>query len=254
MQLARIRKRAASALGEPSAGDHPREPSRIPAELTALLQRADALAGRTLGELAATEGIDVPTDLRRNKGWVGQLMERCLDAPGGNRQGPDFASLQVELKTLPTNRAGKPLESTYVTRVPLTALAERTWELSPVRAKLRRVLFVPVLGNRDVPLAERPVGRAIFWRPSPEEENTLRADWETHLDRIRNGEVESITARDGVALQIRPKGSDSREQAWGEGAFEAVIRTRPRGFYLRARFTARIVEAYLENAIPAPLP
>ena len=37
-----------------------------------LLARAYAMAGFTLAQLAATAGIPVPRDLRRDKGWIGQ--------------------------------------------------------------------------------------------------------------------------------------------------------------------------------------
>ncbi len=39
-----------------------------------LLSRAYAMAGFTLAQLAGTAGIAVPADLRRDKGWVGQLI------------------------------------------------------------------------------------------------------------------------------------------------------------------------------------
>jgi DNA mismatch repair protein MutH len=184
---------------------------------------------------------------------VGQLLERCLGVTAASRQGPDFPDLGVELKTLPVDRAGKPLESTYVTRVPAADLHGITWETSPVRAKLARVLFVPVLATRAVPLAERVVGRAILWSPSPAEEAILRADFEAHVDRLRQGLAETLTARDGEALQVRPKGANAADRVWGEGAFASVIWTRPLGFYLRARFTAGIVEAYLQGRIPEPI-
>ena len=218
-----------------------------PRDLAALWARADALSGRTLGALAAAHGLEVPPDLRRHKGWVGQLLERCLGVTAASRQTPDFPDLGVELKTLPVNRAGKPLESTYVTRVPAADLQGITWETSPVRAKLARVLFVPVLATRDTPLQERVVGRAILWSPSLAQEAILQADFEAHLAHLRDGLVETLTARNGVALQVRPKGANAADRVWGEGAFASVIWTRPLGFYLRARFTETIVRAYLEG-------
>ena len=39
-----------------------------------LLARAYAMAGFTLAQLAATAGIPVPRDLRRDKGWIVQLI------------------------------------------------------------------------------------------------------------------------------------------------------------------------------------
>jgi len=84
-----------------------------------LLHRAHALAGLTLTELADELRQSLPVDLRRDKGTVGQLIELALGASAGSRAEPDFPHLAVELKTLPVDRNGKPLESTYVCVAPM---------------------------------------------------------------------------------------------------------------------------------------
>jgi len=215
-----------------------------PRTLDDLLRRASGLAGLTLGQIAALHEVEVPPDLRRQKGWVGQLLETCLGTTAGNAPRPDFLELGVELKTLPMDRHGKPRESTYVARVPLTQCHEQTWERSAVRQKLRCVLWVPIHAAAGLPLAERLVGQAFLWEPTAAEERLLRDDWEAHLARIRRGEVDSISARDGEVLQIRPKAANRHESTWAEGDLEEVIRTGPRGFYLRTRFTAALVRRY----------
>ena len=73
-----------------------------------LYERADALAGRTLGWLADQHEWHVPRDLSRNKGWVGQLLESVLGATASSRPVPDFHELGVELKSLPCDLTGVP--------------------------------------------------------------------------------------------------------------------------------------------------
>jgi DNA mismatch repair protein MutH len=98
-----------------------------------LLRTASALAGRTLAAVARINGIDVPADLRRAKGWVGELLEKALGATAQSRPVPDFEHLGIELKTVPLNARLLPQESTYVSTVPLTDTAGLRWsELSPV--------------------------------------------------------------------------------------------------------------------------
>src|SRR5690554_4691779 len=120
-----------------------------------LMIRARALAGHTLGELAAIAGVEVPASQRRAKGWVGQLIEVCLGAEAGNRSVPDFEELGIELKTLPVDRTGKPRETTYLCTVDLSEVDELRWETSRARHKLARVLFVPVLAEPDIALGAR---------------------------------------------------------------------------------------------------
>lgn len=209
-----------------------------------LLTRANALAGMTLGELAHVANIAVPPDLRRDKGWVGQLLEWHLGATAGSKPVPDFAELGIELKTIPVGYHGKPLETTFVCVAPLIGLQGLRWENSHIRHKLARVLWVPVEGERDIPLADRHVGSPLLWSPSPEEEQQLRQDWEELMDMIVLGQVEQITARHGEVLQLRPKAANSKALTEAYGANGQPIKTLPRGFYLKTHFTAGLLEKY----------
>ena len=209
-----------------------------------LLQRAQELAGLTLGELAYQAGIAVPPDLRRDKGWVGQLLEWHLGASAGSKPVPDFAELGIELKTSPIGYNGKPLETTFVCVAPLIGVQGLSWQQSHIRHKLARVLWIPVEGERDLPLADRHVGSPLIWSPSAQEEAQLQQDWEELMDMIVLGQVEQITARHGEVLQLRPKAANSKALTEAYGANGQPIKTLPRGFYLKTNFTAAILERY----------
>lgn len=58
------------------------------------------------------------------------------------------------------------------------------------------------------------------------------------MDLIVLGRVESITARHGEVLQLRPKAANSRALTEAIGEFGQPILTLPRGFYLKKTFTA----------------
>ncbi|KXI21804.1 DNA mismatch repair endonuclease MutH [Photobacterium sanguinicancri] len=206
-----------------------------------LLSRAQALAGLTLGELAAQAGIIPPPDLRRDKGWVGQLLEWHLGASAGSKPVPDFIELGIELKTIPIGYHGRPLETTFVCVAPLIGLHGLNWENSHIRHKLAKVLWVPVEGERDIPLADRHVGSPLLWQPSEEEENQLRQDWEELMDMIVLGQVELITAKHGEVLQLRPKAANNKALTEAYGANGQPIKTLPRGFYIKTHFTAAIL-------------
>lgn len=207
----------------------------------ALLLRAQTLAGYTLAELAAIAGLRLPANLKRDKGWIGILLERFLGASAGSKPEQDFPDIGVELKTIPIDEHGRPLETTFVSVAPLTGNSGVTWESSHVRHKLARVLWIPVEGARHIPLGERHVGTPLIWSPSPEEEELLRRDWEELMDLIVLGKVESITARHGEVLQLRPKAANSKALTEAIGEFGQPIMTLPRGFYLKKTFTAPLL-------------
>ncbi|MDH5675099.1 MAG: DNA mismatch repair endonuclease MutH [Myxococcales bacterium] len=214
------------------------EIERPPRSEAELLERASALAGRTLGELAQALAITIPEDPRRSKGLAGRLLERALAADAHGAPEPDFRQLGIELKSIPLDRRGRPRESTFVCSIRLADMETAYWESSRVRRKLARVLWVPIESAPDLPLPNRRIGAARIWSPSPEQERILREDWETLVGHIACGEFENLTAHRGRYLQIRPKAAHAgiRERAHDEAG--APTATLPRGFYLRARFTA----------------
>lgn len=214
-----------------------------PLSVDELVARALTLEGRRLGDLANDARFELGPGGVRSKGKPGALLEALLGATGGSSAVHDFAHLGVELKSLPVGPEGMPLESTYVCRVPLGDAESEEWETSWVRSKLSRVLFVPIVAReRKQPFAERRVGHAFLWTPSPDEDRMLRADFEDIMGAVALGAVEHLTAHVGQLLQCRPKAADgsARTRLWGpEGE---SIDTIPRGFYLRPSFTRGLLE------------
>lgn len=212
-----------------------------PEDEASLLARAQDLAGLTLETLADRAGLPMPADLKRDKGWVGMLLEWHLGASAGSKAEQDFAHLGIELKTIPIDAQGKPLETTFVCVAPLTGNSGVTWLTSHVRHKLARVLWIPVEGGREIPLRERRVGAPLLWSPDAQEDEMLRQDWEELMDMIVLGRVEQITARHGAWLQIRPKAANSKALTEGIGDQGQPIMTLPRGFYLKKSFTGPLL-------------
>lgn len=215
------------------------------------MQRAHALAGRPLADIAEQLGLPVPQNLRQHKGWVGQLLELALGADAVSLPEPDFRAIGVEMKSLPIDRHGKPRESTYVCTVPLDAGVEASWEESWVCRKLSRVLWLPVEAEPEIPLPQRRIATPLLWSPNKEEKRLLQEDWEELAEMMQRGELELISARLGNVLQIRPKAAHSRVRCHSVGADGEGILTHPRGYYLRPTFTHAILRRhYLTTTSP----
>lgn|SRR5690554_3260991 len=214
-----------------------------------LEERARSIAGLTVRELAARFDLPLPESSTRGKGFAGTLAELALGASAGNRSEPDFVELGVELKTIPLDQRGRPLETTFVTTVPLHQILELEFKQSPLYHKLRRVFFLPIEG--EAPLPERRFGLGFFYSPSEEELAIIRRDWELFGELIATQEMESIDGTLGEIVQIRPKGRDASDRVLGplqEGSAEGargeeggLAYARPLGFYLRTSHTRAIV-------------
>ena len=216
-------------------------PAPPPRDEAELFSRARALAGLRLARIAQQRRIEVPAEARRAKGWTGLLLEQALGATAASRAQPDFPELGIEMKSIPVDPSGKPRESTYVCTAPLDGSLPRAWSESWVSQKLRRVLWVPIVSGPGVALGERVVGAPLLWTPDPDEDTLLRADYEELTELIDMGEFGQMDAGRGRAMQLRPKAAHGEDLVWaldGEGQW---VRTSPRGFYLRASFTRRLL-------------
>ncbi|MBX3208584.1 MAG: DNA mismatch repair endonuclease MutH [Labilithrix sp.] len=212
-----------------------------PETLDELLARARSLAGLTLGEVLRDLGLTASADPVRTKGSAGETLERALGASGGSAQVLDFPDLGVELKTIPVTAEGTPLESTYVCTLSLADAELQEWDTSWVRAKLARVLFVPLVGAHGLAWQERVVGAPLLWSPTHEQDDVLRGDFDDVVGLIGVGRIEELTAHRGRWLQVRPKARDGSARAIAWGSDGEAIATVPRGFYLRARFTGALL-------------
>ena len=215
-----------------------------PKSIDELLERAESIAGLSFTELAGMAGVELPSNFKHHKGWTGQLIEVLLGSYAGSKPQQDFPDLGVELKTIPIDAYGKPLETTYVCYAPLINVAGIEWTNSNVKNKLSCVLWMPVEGSRDILPHDRRVAMPVLWQPSEEQKAVLEQDWTELQDMICLGQVEKINASIGQALQIRPKAADGSSLTEAIGANGEVIQTRPRGYYLRKEFTHEILKNY----------
>lgn len=213
-----------------------------PKHINDLLSRAENIAGLTLEQLAQQHSLQVPETLVRNKGWIGNLLEISLGASAGSKPEQDFPELGIELKTIPIDRNGKPLETTFVCVTPLIGITGLTWQQSNVCNKLSRVLWVPILAEKNLAISQRVIGTPFLWQPDDIQATQLQSDWEEIMEIIALGQVESITARTGQVIQLRPKGANSKALTDAIGSNGQPIKTLPRGFYLKINFTHQILK------------
>jgi DNA mismatch repair protein MutH len=203
-----------------------------------LLRRAGALAGVSVETLAAQLGFSIAGLGLRTKGKVGGLVEEALGATGGPHATWDFPEIRTELKTVPVDPKGTPRESTFVCTVSLLEADRAEWGGSWARAKLSRVLWMPVHFDTA---GRRTFGRPVLWSPSAEQERVLADDFDEILGRVGAGDIEATTGHVGHWLQLRPKAANGQARTLAPGGEGELISTVPRGLYLRTRFTGAIL-------------
>lgn len=216
--------------------------STSPLSKQQLLDNCNRLAGLTLAELAQHTGVSLPSSAVHGKGWVGQQVETFLGATAGSRAEPDFVHLGIELKTLPLNANGQPQESTYVCHIQLMQLNQQHWESAWVNKKLQHVLWLPYEACKSIAYPDRRIGRALLWRPTPQQSRQLRLDWEEIMEKLCLGRQQELSAHCGQYLQVRPKAANAKALTDAYDEQGNPCQTLPLGFYLRPSFTRLIIE------------
>ncbi|WP_454780797.1 DNA mismatch repair endonuclease MutH [Legionella sp. WA2022007384] len=223
--------------------------NRPPKTEAELLERCNSIAGLSFVQLGLSLELLIPAHPNQRKGWAGQAIELALGTDAQNKSLPDFQALGVELKTLPLNKSGKPTESTFITSIPLLTIHQQQWNSSQCYAKLRRILWVPVEGDTDIPYSQRRIGQGFLWSPDEAEERILAEDWNYLSFQISSGHIETLDAKSGEYLQVRPKAADGKSLCYGYDAYGNKIKTLPRGFYLRSSFTAKILSCSMDQNV-----
>ncbi len=182
-----------------------------------IIARAEAMRGRTLGELADSRwAADVSSKL--NKGGAGAIVERYFGIKPNSDQAPDFATAGVELKVCPLVMDGASAkrikERTSVTMIDYLALDRETWPTASVRGKIARILFVFYGWRPDIPLGEMRVEAVKLWAPPETMLPILERDWLTVWHKNRNGLAHELSEGDGLILGAVTKGATGamREQ------------------------------------------
>lgn len=206
-----------------------------------LQQYCKTIEGLTFSQLASQLQLQIPAQPLQRKGWVGNAIELALGASAGSKSIPDFTQLGIELKTIPINHLGTPAESTFITSIPLLTIHLQCWQSSTCFDKLKRVLWIPIEGDPAIPFPYRRIGRGVIWSPSIADEAILKEDWEELTLMISTGKIADIHSNMGQYLQVRPKALNSRSLCYCYDDMGNKVPTLPRGFYLRSRFTARIL-------------
>ncbi len=216
-----------------------------PKSLEGLRARVEDLQGLSIAELYRE--VSVSEAIWQKKGTFGLAIELFLGADAKNEAKPDFTNLGIELKSLPVDLSGEPKESTFVASINLQTIAKEDWLTSVVYKKLSHVLWLPYEASSTIPFLQRRVGKGFFWQPNEQEEALLKKDWQELTDLLVLGRIKEISARLGKILQIRPKAANGKSLCNGFDESGALIKTLPRGFYLRRHFTTGIMKRLMEG-------
>lgn len=208
------------------------------ADRAAIAAHSTGLIGRRLGDFVAfPEFNDLPG--ASTKGVVGAAYEAWFGIPPNSRAGADFPAAGIELKSTPIiiePDGFRAKERISLGMIDFAALAAEEWDRASVRKKLDNLLICFYRWRPDIPIGEFETLDVVLWRPTDEQEEVLRHDWEVVRDLVRQDRKGDVSEALGRWLGAATKGpggalwSERRRRAWSlKPPFVSAIYAATRG-------------------------
>lgn len=195
-----------------------------------------ALVGRDLRQLADEYNVTVWKGGKKNKGWAGHVIERCLGLPLNSSRAPNFGSW--ELKVFPLKDRDGVLyvkETIAVTMIDPVEVCAKPFRDSHLLTKLRKLLIVGRIWESVQEERSLVYSVGEFDLSDQAVYDIVQSDYELVRDTIKSRGFSALSGKMGTLIQPRTKGS-------GHGSVS-------RAFYARSAFVHQIAKLEQPNKI-----
>ena len=190
-----------------------------------------------------------------NKGKIGQVIEEGLFQKSVNsRAEADFIELGLELKVTGIKVNKKKTDFSTKERLVLNYINYNeeykcAFEDSSFWKKNKNLLIMFYQYDENEHPSEFPIIKTFLHEFSAEDLVIIKQDWETIVDKIKNGEAHNISEGDTLYLGACTKGKNAQERC--SQPF-SMIPAKPRAFSLKPSYLRNFAHSVLgKNDIPA---
>lgn len=205
-----------------------------------ILEHAEKLKGTPLRDWVPASGR---VSESRDKGAVGQLVERAFGLKRSSEQRPDFGAAGIELKVVPLKRGSKTVRSkerTNVSMIDYGALVTESWPTAKIRKKIERILFVFYYHvDKGDPL-NTIVEETVLWIPEADLLPQIESDWSVVQRKVLEGLAHEISEGDGRVLGAATKGAGGGHLV--DQPRNPAVRAKPRAWALKPALTTWLYE------------
>lgn len=214
-----------------------------------IIEYAQILIGSTLREHVNVDEIDDP---HKRKGSFGNAVESYFFGYDINSDSnPDFAEVGMELKTTPLKRnkdgSLSSKERLVITMINYMDVVQEQFETSSLMHKASDMLLISYLYEKDKDPLDYVVELVARWGLPEEDMPQFRRDWETVVNKIRDGRAHEISGSDTMYLEACTKSSNShvrRKQPFSN------VPAKPRAWALKASYMTAVSNELIEQMEP----
>ena len=189
--------------------------SELPYDRTSkesILYYAMGLEGKTLREAVGIEAVENPAVRRGSLGNAVELYYFKFDP--NSDPNADFNEAGIELKTTPLkhNKRGDLVskERLVLSMINYANVVDETWETSSVLKKCSDILLLFYLYAPDANPVDYEFYLVELWSIPEEDIPTVRQDWETVVEKVRQGRAHEISGSDTLYLEACTKAANAK--------------------------------------------
>ncbi len=213
--------------------------------LDSIYSYAKKLEGKTLRTACHLAAIDDP---HRRKGSFGNAIEEYYFHYDINSSAdPDFAQVETELKTTPLRRKKNgelsAKERLVISMINYMSVVDETWETSSVQKKLSKILLIAYEYDKDLNPVDFFVDLVELWGIPPEDVPVFRRDWNTVVEKIRQGKAHELSGSDTFYLEAATKAASSKVRR--PQPFSSIP-AKPRAWAIKPAYMTAIFNSMLD--------
>lgn len=198
-------------------------------ERTEAIKKINQLVGQDLRLLANKYGITVFKNDKKNKGWAGHVVERCLGLPLNSAQSPNFGSWELKTICLKRRKSGDLCvkETMAITMIDPYNVERTDFEESHLLSKMKKQVIVARIWESVLEETSELYAVTTFDLGDSEVYNQVKEDYNLVRNTIIGKGFSALSGKLGVYVQPRTKGA-------GHGSTS-------RAFYARVPFSTKLV-------------
>ena len=202
----------------------------------AVLTHLHSVEGKSIADVAGSTGRPVGN----GKSAAASVVRRFLGEKTKGRSG-DFERFGVEVKVVPIDRTGQPIEATSFPSFIHEELAFESWEDSDLLGRLNRILFVPLERKKGQDQGTAVVRRAFFWSPTEIELRGIATEWGHYRDLIKEGGAATLPKQSQTTyIHVRPKARDASDRDIAPGGVDVIRKC----FWLNQAYVEHIIREH----------
>ena len=209
-----------------------------------LLHYTEAIKGKTFKEIDSEHMLDNTTNLKRNKGILGQVVERGFyKYPINTNPRADFDNIGVELKVTAykKNKKGErsAKERVSLSKIDFNKIVDEEYEYSKLIYKNRKILFIWYFYEKGKDIGDFLITDYQLYDMGQDEE-TFKNDFYIIKQKVKDGRAHELSEGDTSYLGACTKARTSKDRTTQP---YSDIPAKPRAYSLKNSYMSGILNS-----------